>query len=163
MRSVSNVLESVQRNRNEIQFNHICFGCDVVFVCLFVVVHRLRKSIDCLDITCRMGCDYGFVLDPETKCPTCECRDPCDGAICPENYECRSVDVACEGEYCPPVPACLPKKPGQCPYLVPPGTDESDADLCQYECRSDTHCDGEKKCCSNGCGTQCKCKCSASI
>lgn len=37
MRSVSNVLESVQRNRNEIQFNHICFGCDVVFVCLLLL------------------------------------------------------------------------------------------------------------------------------
>lgn len=115
----------------------------------------MRKSIDCLDITCRMGCDYGFVLDPETKCPSCECRDPCDGALCPENYECRSVDVACEGEYCPPVPACLPKKPGQCPFLVPPGTDGSDIDSCQYECRSDSHCDTNKKCCSNGCGTQC--------
>lgn len=120
-----------------------------------MVFHRLRKSIDCLDITCRMGCDYGFVLDPVTKCPTCECRDPCDGALCPDNYECRSVDVACEGEYCPPVPACLPKKPGQCPFLVPPGTDGSDVDSCQYECRSDSHCETNKKCCSNGCGTQC--------
>lgn len=117
--------------------------------------YRLRNRLECLDITCRMGCDYGFILDPETKCPTCECRDPCDSVMCPDDHECRSVEVSCEGEYCPPVPACLPKKPGQCPFLVPPGTDGSDIDVCEYECRSDMHCDGTKRCCSNGCGTQC--------
>lgn len=102
-----------------------------------------------------MGCDYGFVLDPITKCPSCECRDPCDNVICSDSQECRSVEVSCDGEYCPPVPACLPKKPGQCPFLVPPGTDGSTIDVCEYECRSDAHCENTKRCCSNGCGTQC--------
>lgn len=102
-----------------------------------------------------MGCDYGFILDPETKCPTCECRDPCDGVSCPDSQECRLVEVSCEGEYCPAVPACLPRKPGQCPFLVPPGTEGSSIDSCEYECRSDSHCEGQKRCCSNGCGTQC--------
>lgn len=115
----------------------------------------LRDSLDCLDITCRMGCDYGFVLDPQTRCPTCECRDPCDSVACPDGQECRSVEVSCEGEYCPPVPACLPRKPGQCPFLVPPGTEGSTIDTCEYECRSDQHCAGARRCCSNGCGTQC--------
>lgn len=115
----------------------------------------LRRTLDCLDITCRMGCDYGFVLDPETRCPTCECRDPCDSVECADGQECRSVEVSCEGEYCPPVPACLPRKPGQCPFLVPPGTEGSSSASCEYECRSDQHCAGARRCCSNGCGTQC--------
>lgn len=115
----------------------------------------MRESLDCLDITCRMGCDYGFILDAETRCPTCECRDPCDSITCPDGQECRSVEVSCEGEYCPPVPACLPRKPGQCPFLVPPGTEGSTIDSCEYECRSDSHCSDSKRCCSNGCGTQC--------
>lgn len=49
----------------------------------------------------------------------------------------------------------LSRKNGQCPFLVPPGTEGSTIDSCEYECRSDSHCDGTKRCCSNGCGTQC--------
>lgn len=118
-------------------------------------IFSLRNSLECLDLTCRMGCEYGFVLDPETRCPSCECRDPCDSVTCADSEECRSVEVTCIEEYCPPVPACLPKKNGQCPFLVPPGTEGSTIDSCEYECRSDSHCEGTKRCCSNGCGTQC--------
>jgi hypothetical protein len=46
--------------------------------------------------------------------------------------------------------AGLPKKSGQCPYLIP-----ATAGSCDYECRSDLNCKGTAKCCSNGCGTQC--------
>uniref|UniRef100_W8AHA0 Papilin n=2 Tax=Ceratitis capitata TaxID=7213 RepID=W8AHA0_CERCA len=116
---------------------------------------NVRESIDCLDLTCRMGCEYGFTLDPNTRCPACQCRDPCDGVVCGDGKECRIVDVSCDEEYCPPVPACLPRKPGQCPFLVPPGPDNLDANTCSYECRTDSHCEGHKRCCSNGCGTQC--------
>lgn len=115
----------------------------------------LREQLECLDVTCRMACDYGFILDPVTRCPSCECRSPCDGVECGEGHECRIVEVSCENEYCPPVPACMPRKPGQCPYLVPPGYDNLESDSCDFECRSDYHCDGSKRCCSNGCGTQC--------
>lgn len=101
-----------------------------------------------------MACDYGFILDPVTRCPTCECRSPCDNVDCGDGYECRIVEVSCENEYCPPVPACMPRKPGQCPYLVPPGYDNLESE-CEFECRSDYHCDDTKRCCSNGCGTQC--------
>lgn len=116
---------------------------------------KLRDDIDCLDLTCRMGCEYGFTLDPITRCPACQCRDPCQDVICGENEECRIVEVSCDEEYCPPVPACLARKPGQCPYLVPPGPDNVDTNACAYECRTDSHCEGAKRCCSNGCGTQC--------
>ncbi|KAK3918170.1 Equistatin [Frankliniella fusca] len=110
----------------------------------------LRESLDCLDLTCRLGCEFGFTLSPDTRCPLCVCRDPCAEAKCGPNAECHVVDVACDAEYCPPVPACLPKKPGQCPYLVPVG-----AGSCDYQCRSDYNCNETAKCCSNGCGTQC--------
>ncbi|XP_034660156.1 uncharacterized protein LOC117896182 [Drosophila subobscura] len=116
---------------------------------------QLREELDCLDLTCRMGCEYGFALDADTRCPACQCRDPCENVSCGQGKECRVVDVSCEGEYCPPVPACLPRKPGQCPYLVPPGPDNLDANTCAYECRTDAHCEGSRRCCSNGCGTQC--------
>uniref|UniRef100_A0A1B0A3R5 Thyroglobulin type-1 domain-containing protein n=1 Tax=Glossina pallidipes TaxID=7398 RepID=A0A1B0A3R5_GLOPL len=116
---------------------------------------ELRESIECLDVTCRMGCEYGFILDSKTRCPACQCRDPCSDVVCSEMEECRVVEVSCDDEYCPPVPACLPRKPGQCPYLVPPAPDNLDANACAYECRTDSHCEGAKRCCSNGCGTQC--------
>ncbi|KAB7506062.1 hypothetical protein Anas_04154, partial [Armadillidium nasatum] len=38
--------------------------------------NRLEVS-SCSEVTCRLGCDYGFVLDSETACPICECRNPC--------------------------------------------------------------------------------------
>lgn len=116
--------------------------------------NNVRESLECLDLTCRMGCDYGFILDPDTQCPTCACRDPCEKIQCDESSECRTVEVSCDGEYCPPVPACFPKKQGQCPFLVPPAGEDLE-DTCAYECRSDNHCMGSKKCCSNGCGTLC--------
>lgn len=111
---------------------------------------EVRESLTCLDLTCRLGCEFGFTLSAETRCPLCECRDPCAEAKCGPDAECHVVDVACDAEYCPPVPACLPKKAGQCPYLVPEG-----AGSCDYQCRSDYNCNETAKCCSNGCGTQC--------
>ncbi|CAH1111232.1 unnamed protein product [Psylliodes chrysocephalus] len=111
---------------------------------------ELRETLDCLDLTCRMGCEYGFILDEDTSCPQCTCRDPCTGISCNEDEQCQLVEVSCKDHYCPPVPACLPKKTGQCPYLVPASTTS-----CDFECNSDMACNGTTRCCSNGCGTQC--------
>lgn len=102
-------------------------------------------------------------------CPTCQCRDPCSGVTCHEDEQCQLVEVSCRDHYCPPVPACkklffihplsqlltfkypgLPKKVGQCPYLVPAASP-----TCDFECNSDLACNGTTRCCSNGCGTQC--------
>lgn len=66
---------------------------------------RVREELSCLELTCRMGCDYGFELGAG-RCPTCRCRDPCTGVTCPAGRSCATVDVACEADYCPPVPAC---------------------------------------------------------
>lgn len=110
----------------------------------------LRNNLDCLDLTCRMGCEYGFELDEETRCPKCQCKDPCSAVSCAKNEQCQLVEVSCKDYYCPPVPACLPRKTGQCPYLVP-----ASSTSCDFECNSDLACNGTTRCCSNGCGTQC--------
>lgn len=110
--------------------------------------NKIRSELTCLDLTCRMGCDYGFELGAE-RCPTCRCRDPCAGVTCPAGRSCSAVDVACDADYCPPVPACLPKKPGQCPYLVPSNG------ACEWSCRTDAECGPSERCCATGCGTAC--------
>ncbi|XP_045777097.1 kielin/chordin-like protein isoform X1 [Maniola jurtina] len=109
---------------------------------------KVRSELSCLDLTCRMGCDYGFELGAG-RCPTCKCRDPCVGVTCPSGRACALVDVACDADYCPPVPACLPRKAGQCPYLVPW------TGACEWACRSDAECGAEQRCCATGCGTAC--------
>lgn len=111
---------------------------------------KLRETLGCLDLTCRMGCEYGFELDEKTRCPKCQCKDPCNGVACSDNEQCQLVEVSCKDYYCPPVPACLPRKTGQCPYLVPASNS-----FCDFECNSDLACNGTAKCCSNGCGTHC--------
>lgn len=68
---------------------------------------ELRETLDCLDLTCRMGCEYGFILDEDTSCPQCTCRDPCTGISCNEDEQCQLVEVSCKDHYCPPVPACM--------------------------------------------------------
>ncbi|XP_041969156.1 papilin isoform X2 [Aricia agestis] len=109
---------------------------------------KVRAELSCLELTCRMGCDYGFELS-ESRCPTCRCRDPCGDVTCPAGRACALVDVACDADYCPPVPACLPRKAGECPYLVPP------TGACEWACRSDAECGAEQRCCATGCGTAC--------
>lgn len=67
---------------------------------------ELRSTLDCLDLTCRMGCEYGFELDEETRCPKCHCKDPCSAVKCSDMEQCQLVEVSCKDYYCPPVPAC---------------------------------------------------------
>lgn len=97
----------------------------------------------CPSPTCRLGCDYGYVLS-EDGCPTCQCRDPCTSIQCEPDDRCQLVEVSCDDRHCPPVPVCLPRKAGQCPYLVPA------AASCDFECSSDSGCNGTERCCSNG-------------
>ena len=43
-----------------------------------VTCGKMRESSSCEEVRCRLGCDYGFEVDPETGCPLCVCRDPCE-------------------------------------------------------------------------------------
>ena len=43
-----------------------------------------------------------------------------------------------------------PPKPGQCPVVEPSGFG-----ICVQECEDDSGCDGDAKCCANGCGQTC--------
>ncbi|XP_072930127.1 uncharacterized protein [Epargyreus clarus] len=109
---------------------------------------KIRSSLSCLDLTCRMGCDYGFELGAG-GCPTCRCRDPCAAVRCPAGRACALVDVACDADYCPPVPACLPRRERLCPYLVPW------SGACEWACRADEECGPAQRCCPTGCGSAC--------
>ncbi|KAK8727075.1 hypothetical protein OTU49_009926, partial [Cherax quadricarinatus] len=175
-----------------------------------VVCDRARAALTCGEMLCRLGCDYGFVLDPDTACPLCQCRDPCQDVECTASHICQMVDIPCVDGVCPAIPQCVPvveasaaptcplgapytlpetnatlacspraralecpqgyscfaddstvegvccpspgksKKTGQCPFLVPVLSGN-----CDLECSDDSHCLGDAKCCSNGCGTQC--------
>ncbi|XP_042879578.1 uncharacterized protein LOC122258000 [Penaeus japonicus] len=166
-----------------------------------VVCDRVREALTCGEMLCRLGCDYGFVLDKDTACPLCQCRDPCQQYVsfnqyvfipirtpqcvpvveasaapacplgepytlpetnatlacspraraleCPQGYSCFADDSTVEGVCCPS--PGKKQKGGQCPFLVPVLSGH-----CDLECSDDSHCRGDEKCCSNGCGTQCQ-------
>ncbi|KAK4325646.1 hypothetical protein Pmani_003739 [Petrolisthes manimaculis] len=87
---------------------------------------RARESLSCGEMLCRLGCDYGFVLDADTACPLCQCRDPCQGVECVGSQVCQMVDIPCVDGVCPAVPQCvlvIQSWPTVCPtgrpYVLP--------------------------------------------
>ncbi|XP_045033793.1 LOW QUALITY PROTEIN: uncharacterized protein LOC116929499 [Daphnia magna] len=78
---------------------------------------------------------------------TIQCNPRSRALSCPEGFSCYSENNSADGACCP-VQHLI--KAGQCPYLVPISVDS-----CDSECSADEDCDGQLKCCSNGCGTQC--------
>ncbi|CAG0879216.1 unnamed protein product [Darwinula stevensoni] len=70
---------------------------------------KILAGHDCLGLRCRLGCDYGFGLDPESGCPVCQCFEICEAARCSDGYHCALTEVRCgSGDLtCPPVPQCV--------------------------------------------------------
>ncbi|KAI8425328.1 hypothetical protein MSG28_007100 [Choristoneura fumiferana] len=109
---------------------------------------KLREQLACLDLTCRMGCDYGFELG-SNRCPTCRCRDPCAGVACPEGRACAVVDVACDADYCPPLP-------GTRVFNTTPSCD-APAPCPEPRCNEEEICAHGRQLDSQGCPT-CECR-----
>lgn len=95
--------------------------------------NRLRSDSECPGMLCRLGCDYGFVIDEKTGCSLCECRDPCNGTKCPNGQACQMLATTCDDPpFCPALPYCADVKrtavePPQCPTgeaYVNPLTDQ---------------------------------------
>lgn len=66
------------------------------------------KSVinECPASSCRMFCPSGFARDARSGCSVCQCRDPCEGVVCPGGLACQPQEVTCNSEPCPPVPTC---------------------------------------------------------
>ena len=111
--------------------------------------HEVRSLAKSCSPICDLSCPYGLELDP-SGCEICKCHDPCSGVSCESRGYCTMVEVNCGSNLnCPPVPACLANRPGQCPYLIPSSSS------CEVRCSTDQECTEDSKCCSTGCGTQC--------
>ena len=94
-----------------------------------------------------LGCPVGEpYLNPADNSSVL-CNPRSRALSCPDGFSCYSEGNGAEGTCCP-IQRDL--KAGQCPYLVPVSVDS-----CDNECSADEDCDGQLKCCSNGCGTQC--------
>ncbi|XP_013398726.1 papilin isoform X2 [Lingula anatina] len=129
-----------------------CGGNENNFVNIIDCVERCGKGQGaCPMFTCDKNCSYGFEKNRD-GCHECQCYDPCQNAVCPENFECKVERMECEVEPCQPLVAiCRQRiKPGACPAF---GADHPSE--CQQMCNVDLDCDGDHKCCFNGCGTQC--------
>ena len=112
-----------------------------------VDVQQIRRDGTVLEeddvISCPNGDAY---INIETN-ETLICNPRSRALSCPDGYTCYSADKSAQGACCP---VQHEVKAGQCPYLVPVSVDS-----CDNECTADEDCDGQLKCCSNGCGTQC--------
>ncbi|OXA42656.1 Nidogen-2 [Folsomia candida] len=67
-----------------------------------------RHNPKCLEMNCRLECDYGY--ERVDTCKICECKNPClSKHNCGEDDQCEMVDIDCVEDHCPPLPFCVPK------------------------------------------------------
>ncbi|VDN03811.1 unnamed protein product [Thelazia callipaeda] len=98
-----------------------------------------ERRLDCEPFICPKNCPHGFVITRE-GCLSCECRNPCKGILCAEEYICVMVSVEClDNVYCPDQPRCVPNV---CPsltssILIPSNLCKNDEDCPnQYWCNN---------------------------
>ncbi|XP_076467186.1 kielin/chordin-like protein [Babylonia areolata] len=111
----------------------------------------------CAPVTCDMVCNHGWLTDPETGCPLCQCRPPppdttdlCQGPLglkCPSDRRCEMQVLPCFSPPCPEVPVCVkvpvPRTPCarlQCRMFCPHGfaRDANNCEICT--CNTHTNC-----------------------
>jgi hypothetical protein len=122
----------------------------LLFIATLATLMSVANAVECPMIKCpEMYCEFGFEYDAN-GCQLCQCHpDPRIATTCPVGYQCQVVTVFCIRAPCYPVAECIPNpKPGSCPA-------PSDYGICIQDCDSDADCDGDQKCCSNGCGKVC--------
>ncbi|XP_066902314.1 papilin [Halyomorpha halys] len=99
------------------------------------------------------GCRYGQERWVDSAgCSACRCHEPCLSSPpdCAPGHSCN-VELIQNPQtgYTEYRAVCRPDiKPGDCPVFA---TSEN----CNQECRKDSECPDDHKCCYNGCGTQC--------
>ncbi|XP_046573231.1 neurogenic locus notch homolog protein 2-like [Haliotis rubra] len=115
----------------------------------------------CQNKTCGLNqvCRVQEVVCFRAPCPReaiCEdaiLANPCIAARCSAGYHCENREVSCEEPPCRREAVCvrdttLTGKSGECPRVTGAG-------ICITECETDFDCNGNRKCCSNGCGSVC--------
>ncbi|XP_067675714.1 spore coat protein SP87-like [Haliotis asinina] len=126
------------------------------------VLARNLSALSCVsdrDCPSHTTCNFE-VMDTQTTC-CWKPRDvtppgltnPCIAALCPEGHYCENREVICGVPPCQREAVCvrdstLGGKSGECPRVIGPG-------ICITECETDFDCNGNRKCCSNGCGSVC--------
>ena len=91
-------------------------------------------------------------------CDECRCYEPCRGYSCPDGTQCQAELVREEsGSSSDAItrvqPTCRPvTKEGRCPVVQ---RTQGGRANCEEDCRSDADCQGDNKCCFNGCGRSC--------
>ncbi|XP_038060820.1 cysteine-rich motor neuron 1 protein-like isoform X2 [Patiria miniata] len=145
-----------------------CFnGCG--HVCIDVAT---ATKAPCPEVLCLIACPYGYQQD-EDGCGICTCNnqtvihsgdcpspEPDSVGICVANCQhdgdCAQMQKCCSnscGHQCMEAThhgQGNSSKPGQCP------TTDGGLGLCSEGCTADADCSGNHKCCSNGCGHQCR-------
>ncbi|XP_053545555.1 WAP four-disulfide core domain protein 3-like isoform X2 [Bombina bombina] len=118
-----------------------------------------QGNLKCCSNGCGKTCEAPNSIPQETKAGSCPpikhgsagiCVNMCDqDSKCEGNLKCCSNGC---GKTCQ-APNSIPKetKAGTCPPVKP-----GSAGLCVNSCDQDSNCEGNLKCCSNGCGTTCQ-------
>ncbi|XP_031341933.1 antistasin-like isoform X1 [Photinus pyralis] len=77
--------------------------CTVEYVTNFAAGGvRTKCTKKCNDLPCHANtvCEYGFERDCD-GCPTCACKNPCEGVTCPKGSYCFVENVQCVTDPCP--------------------------------------------------------------
>uniref|UniRef100_A0A1I8AEE0 Thyroglobulin type-1 domain-containing protein n=1 Tax=Steinernema glaseri TaxID=37863 RepID=A0A1I8AEE0_9BILA len=114
-----------------------------------VPVQPGRGSCSQRPTNCHIDCPHGYIWGIGATC-LCICQlDPCLSKVCGSDESC-----VLEGSTPKCVPQLVAQKPtthtaamGECPTLV--------GGPCVEQCRVDSDCGGQMRCCKNGCGREC--------